>query len=210
MNFLQTLANRRAFYLIPSFGIIVFFLLYMVAAFQYPGGTSLNPSHEGFCWIENYWCDLIAEEANNGAINTAQNTAVIGMIILCISLAGIFYLSPLLFSRKHKNQTIIQISGIAALLIAMLIMTGYHDEVITISGILGAITLFFAFIELKKDKQHLIFWIGIFCLIVGAINYYLYYAQQLLHILPFIQKLAFLFFLSWLGFVNYKIYEQKA
>ena len=46
-------------YLIPTFGIINFFVFYYVATLYYPGGWETNRDVEGFSWVHNYSCTLL-------------------------------------------------------------------------------------------------------------------------------------------------------
>lgn len=205
----QTFYPSKFLLLSPTLGIFVFIILYVVAAIQYPGGSAINPSQEGFSFLNNYWCDLIFDKTVTGLYNPGYKTAVAGMGVLCFSFIGLFFLSPKLFSRTHYYQKIIQVTGMTALFIACFLATDFHDQVITYAGLLGAIALLFSFIELKIDGSNSLFYMGVVCMLIGGINYYFYYSQTYLNILPFIQKIAFLSFLVWMALLNWKIYQNS-
>lgn len=49
--------------LFPPTGILIFFMLYVVAALLYPGGSQADKASTGFSWMNNYWCNLLNEKA---------------------------------------------------------------------------------------------------------------------------------------------------
>jgi hypothetical protein len=69
-------SGLSVFALIPSIGVILFFLFFIYAASLYPGGTQFDKSTQGFDWVNNYWCELATEEAINGQPNAAMPYAV--------------------------------------------------------------------------------------------------------------------------------------
>jgi hypothetical protein len=74
--------------LAPLFGTIVFVCLYLLAAAYYPGGSQADPNAKGFSWLNNYWCNLLNENAMNGQHNSARPMAVTAMAVLGLTLAG--------------------------------------------------------------------------------------------------------------------------
>jgi hypothetical protein len=57
---------NRKILLLPPVGILIFILLYIVAAFFYPGGSEFDTHSDGFSWKHNYWCNLLNELAIKG------------------------------------------------------------------------------------------------------------------------------------------------
>ena len=51
---------------IPLLGMLLFVILYVIAAYHYPGGSYVNPSQSGFSFRYNYLCDLLDNFAIDG------------------------------------------------------------------------------------------------------------------------------------------------
>ncbi|HEX8333033.1 MAG TPA: hypothetical protein VF622_10440 [Segetibacter sp.] len=190
------------FKLIPFAGITIFILLYIVAAIVYPGGNHLDEYSEGFSILHNYWCDLLNSEAQNGEINTSRPFAVTAMIILCTSLMVFWYYLPKAFNIGTLYKATISISGIASMIIGMFIFTSYHGEAITYSGFFGGIAFIATFFGLYKSKWYKLFWLGILCLVLGAITFAIYKTREGLIILPMIQKVTLLLCLMWIAIID--------
>ena len=92
--------GHNYFRFLPIIGILIFVMLYLVAASLYPGGSSAFPEKDGFDWINSYWCNLTESYAINGKVNTARPYALSGVVILCISLTHFFFLFPRYFELK--------------------------------------------------------------------------------------------------------------
>lgn len=69
-------SKEEPWLLIPIAGILLFMVLYVIATFYYPGGSTLKPTHQGFDWINNYWCDLIARTAKNAGRNSIKSEVI--------------------------------------------------------------------------------------------------------------------------------------
>ncbi len=197
------------FLLTPFIGIILFILLYIVAAYLYPGGSNINKTEKGFNLITNYWCDLTGDLAKNGEPNSGQFYALIAMTILCFSLMVFWFYLPELFKIKNKTSAIIQYSGIISMSITLFLFTSYHDTVINIAGFFGVIAIILTFNELKKHRFNKLFGLGLMCFMMGSINYGIYQTQQFLFLLALLQKLTFVLCLTWFGIISLLIYKQK-
>ncbi len=187
---------------IPPAGVICFIVLYIVAAFMYPGGNYLDPSQKGFSILHNYWCDLLNEKAVNGETNPASPVAITAMVILCVSLMFVWYSMPKLFLINNTLKTIIQVSGIISMAIALFIFTRYHSEAITYAGLFGGIAFLATFIGLYRSGRYTLFALGILCLVMGVVTFTIYKTRECLIILPFIQKVTLLLCLVWLVLIN--------
>jgi len=203
--------NKRQnfFILIPCLGILLFVILYIIATLNYPGGSTADKTAKGFDWLHNYWCDLTGEIAKNGEINSARPIALAAMLILCSSLTFFWYYLPLLFNNFRYNN-VIRYCGILSMLIAMFLFTGYHDMVINIAGTLGCIALSFTFAGLYQNKLYNHFFTGLFCLVLILFNYFIYQTSYLRYLLPIVQKITFICFLSWICLMNIQIYRHEA
>jgi hypothetical protein len=76
--------------LMPLFGSILFSLLYFIATLYYPGGNYLDKGSHGFSWTQNYWCNLLGENAINGHQNLARPIAFTAMAVLSLTLSFLF------------------------------------------------------------------------------------------------------------------------
>jgi hypothetical protein len=87
--------------LTPLFGAFLFVFLYFVATLFYPGGSQADKKSIGFSRTDNYWCNLLNENAMNGEHNSAKPLALISMFILCLTLAtfGISFHNKLILEK---------------------------------------------------------------------------------------------------------------
>jgi hypothetical protein len=194
--------------LLPVWGILLFMLLYVVAALLYPGGSDADKTTTGFSWQNNYWCELMASYAQNGKPNTARPVAILAMIVLAVSLIIFWNNIAGLFAYPKSSSRVTQYCGTGSMLVLPFLFTGLHDPVINIAGLLGCIAIISLLTNLYKHKMHLPFYMGIFCLLLCGINNYVYYSKDLLHSLPVIQKISFLIFLLWFILLSVKLYQK--
>ncbi|NAY91336.1 hypothetical protein GTQ34_05335 [Muricauda sp. JGD-17] len=201
--------NRNIVLLFPVFGMILFVLLYILAALAYPGGSYTNPNHDAFSFWNNYLCDLLDTYTVSGVLNSGRIFARLALLVLCLSLILLWYHLPKLFSSKNKYHRIMQISGIISLGITLLLSDGNHDLIVRIAGVFGVIALLATFVELFKAKFYFLFSLGIFCLIIFFINYYIYETGVYIGILPIIQKVTFAGFICWFLLLNILLYRKQ-
>ena len=204
----RTTRPRNFWILLPVIGCVLFIILYIVAAFLYPGGSRTDKTSVGYNWTENYWCNLLNNTAINGQINTAKPIAMTAMIILCISLSFFWILFPILVQLKKYHRIVIQIGGIASMMAAFLLLTNIdHDLVVNFSSSLGFIAMLGVLAALYQLKWSKLFAFGLFNLLLIALNNYLYYIISDLTYLPIVQKLTFLSFLFWICFIEMKMFS---
>lgn len=194
--------------LIPIFGMVLFILLYIIAAIFYPGGNWSNLNHQGFSFWNNYLCDLLDYYAVNGEVNSARFLARSALVTLCISLIIFWCYLPRLFLKKNINSIIMKTFGIMALVASLFLASGTHDIVIRIAGVFGVIAFIAAFIELFKNHFYKLLVFGVYCLIIFLINYYIYETGSYLKVLPVFQKITFLSFIFWFGFLDMALYRK--
>ena len=159
--------------------------------------------------MHNYWCDLLAQNAENGLPNTARTIAITAMAVLCLSIALYSYFVPHLLDLPKWTKTVISASGILSMGVLAFLQVGNHDTVINASVALGllsmALTLWGMF--------HLRLWgfiiFGIICLLLALLNTYVYYSRTWIGALPVIQKISFLAFLLWFSLVSVKVYTHQ-
>lgn len=191
-------SKEEPWLLIPIAGILLFMVLYVIATFYYPGGSTLKPTHQGFDWINNYWCDLIARYAKNGDWNQARTIALTAMIILFSSLALFWFYLPRLFHERKAFTLLIRYTGSVSMFILIFIFTGYHDSVIGIGTSISAIPLTATLIELYRHKFKRLYYLGLICVLLIVLNFIIYITEWGVIALPFIQKITLLVFLIWI------------
>ncbi len=201
--------QKAAWLLAPVFGTILFVILYMTATFFYPGGSQVDKNAIGFSLVNNYWCNLLNETAINGVYNPAKPIAVVGLTVLCLTLAFFWLLFP-----KHINQGkainfFIQISGILAMGIAFLLFTNIdHDLVTNLATFFGIIATTGTLIGLFKVKWYGLFAFGLFNFLLVGVNTHVYYTEALIIYLPVIQKISFASFLIWICSIDINLYRR--
>lgn len=185
-------------FLIPMSGIIAYVILYLIATFYYPGGSSFDRAHEGFDWVNNYWCDLVSRRAKNGMPNPARNIAMTGMVLLFASLGVFWYYLPVFFREKRMNRILIRTIGIVAMAILLFITTPFHDLMIAIGGGLSAIPVSGVMRELYANRWYKLFVLGTVCMVLIGLNFLIYLSNWGIEWLPLIQKITFAAMLAWM------------
>lgn len=202
--------QKNIWVLTPIFGILVFVVLYIVAALLYPGGSQGDKNSVGFSWVNNYWCNLLNTKAINGQYNSAKPVAVTAMIILCFTLSIFWYLFPRHIETGKRLQLIIQISGTLSMINAFLLLANInHDLAINIASSFGAIATIGTFIGLYKNKLYSLFAFGLFIILLIVLNNYFYYTKGLIIYLPVIQKISFAAFLIWICCIDIILYRRS-
>ncbi|NAS12271.1 hypothetical protein [Poritiphilus flavus] len=199
--------NRVSLALLPLTGMLLFILLYIIAAIRYPGGSHSNPYHEGFSFWHNYLCDLLDTYSVGGVLNSARVFARLALLVLCLSLVVFWYNLPRLFELKNINQRIMQSSGMLASIIILFLAAGNHDIIVRIAGALGVVALISSFIELYRIRYRGLFYLGVFCLLIFFVNYYIYETGIYIKALPVIQKITFASFILWFISLDISIYQ---
>ena len=201
---MTTLIHKKypAFVWLPMAGMILFVVFYIIAALMYPGGSYAFPNQIGFNLKDNYLCDLLDAQTINGLQNTARTYAHIALAILCFSLMLLWVLLPHLFTVKNKSQIIMSIAGILSMVITLFLASEVHDVIIRIAGVFGTLALILTVLQLYKDRYIMLFYLGIICLVLFLTNYYIYETELLLYTLPLIQKITFIFCISWFILLN--------
>ena len=189
---------------IPITGIVLFIILYVIAANYYPGGSNLNPKAQGFDWVNNYWCDLFAKTAKNGVHNSGRIFALTGMITLFSSMTVFWYYLPQFFHERKLNTLIIRYTGSISMFVLIFIFTQFHDSVIGIGSTISAIPMAATLNELKKHRLNALYYLGWFCIILILLNFAIYITNWHIVFLPVIQKITLLLFLVWIALIDIK------
>jgi len=189
----------------PIVGVSCFVILYYFSSTLYPGGSQANSNTIGFDWVNNYWCNLMNENAINGAINNARPFSVTALIILCGSLAVFFYQFGKFSIQSYKWKKTIKTCGVLSMFFATLIFTDYHDVMIMISSLFGLFLTIGILKEIYENKRPFYKWTGIICLLLLLLNNVIYYLEVFIEWLPLIQKITFLIVLIWILGLNYEL-----
>lgn len=202
--------EKNIFILIPTFGILIFIGLYVLAASLYPGGSQVDLNSIGFDWYNNFWCNLMSEYGLNGQENPARPIAILAMSVLCSSMILFFFLFAKHFVKNRGWQLIIKISGVLSMVSAVFIFTNYHDILTTILSVFGGMVLIGLIKALHKRKLILFKISGIVCIVLVVINNLMYYNEELILYLPVIQKINFILVLTWTIGLNLKMKNKNA
>ncbi|MEO6759945.1 MAG: hypothetical protein ABIO24_10870, partial [Saprospiraceae bacterium] len=108
-------------------------MLYIWAAWLYPGGSRTEPDATRFSLLDNYWCDLFDVVTPNGQSNPARPVAIVAMLVLTCAFGLLWYIIPRLFTTKNYRTTGIQVAGISAMCVAVFLFTRFHEVVINLS-----------------------------------------------------------------------------
>lgn len=183
-------------------------MLYFIAAYLYPGGSQADRTAKDFSWLNNYWCDLLSEQAKNGQHNAARQIAITSWLILSFSLLIFWYFLPTLFAVNDTVKKTIRFCGVAAMGISSLLFTQLHDVVIHSASLLGFIALCGTFTGLYKSGYYRFFYAGLLCIALMCLNYFIMMSNTFISFLPLIQKITFVIVLGWILFINRELYRS--
>lgn len=196
--------------LIPLFGTVLFAALYFIASLHYPGGSQFDKSAVGFSWVNNYWCNLLNDKAINGQLNKAQPIALTALLILCFSLTFFWLVFPKYILLTNYGKLTIQIFGMLAMTSGILLFTTLdHDFITNLASLFGLIAMIGTLSGLRKNGWKMLYYFGLFNLILVGVNNLLYYNKELILYLPLIQKITFATFLIWICCIDIKIYQLR-
>jgi len=201
--------SNNIWILTPFIGSLLFVILYIIAALLYPGGSGADKAAIGYNWTNNYWCNLLSEKAINGQTNTARPVAITAMFILGLSLSTFWILFPAFIQLKKYHKLLIQLAGAACMLTSFLLLTNIdHDLAINTSSAFGLIAMIGTLIALHQLKWKWLFAMGVFDLLLVALNNYLYHSMEMMY-LPVVQKISFLAFLIWFSLISINLYQRS-
>lgn len=203
-------ASKKFLLLTPIFGTLLFVILYFIATLFYPGGSQVDKNSVGFSWLNNYWCNLLNEQAINGQYNPAKPIAITAMFILCLTLILFWFLFPTYVMVSRKLAIAIKVFGSSAMAIGFLLFTNInHDLITNLASCFGVITTIGVLIALYKIKWQLLFVFGLLNLSLVGINNYVYYTKGLIVYLPVVQKITFALFLAWICSIDIILFYKQ-
>ena len=183
-------------------GLSLFVVLYALSALSYPGGSDFHPHNQGFSIIENYWCELLGENAKNGGKNEAQTSGILALITLNSTLTLLWYRISKAIKTKTILKQLIFFCGLGSVLFSSFVFTNWHDILIGISVLLGLIAIFFTIFLFKNQR---IFNLGLWCIILILLNVIIYFTNLGIYYLPLLQKFTFVCVLLWFLMLNFTI-----
>jgi predicted neutral ceramidase superfamily lipid hydrolase len=194
--------------LVPLFGTIIFAALYIVATVLYPGGSQVDKTSVGFSWVNNYWCNLLNENAINGQPNPAKAVAITGMVVLCFTLTFFWFLFSRHIEMDRVLRLVIQISGTLAMAIAFFLFSSINHDVITnLASLFGVIATIGVYVGLYKVRWLRLFAFGLFNILLVLANNYVYHTEGLIVYLPVLQKITFAYFLTWICCIDITLFS---
>ncbi|NNK10387.1 MAG: hypothetical protein HKP08_03500 [Flavobacteriaceae bacterium] len=194
--------------MIPIFGMVCFVILYLIAAWVYPGGSASKPQQVGFSFWNNYLCDLLDEIAINGTLNSSRLYARLALAVLCGSLMFLWFYIPKLFIKKTANQYIMWFSGLLAFLVVFFMAGRSHDLIVRIAGGFGVIAFISCSLELFRTGYKGLGVLGLICLVIFSVNYYIYETDVSITLLPIVQKITFVTCLLWFFGLNSRLLSK--
>lgn len=180
-------------------GIGLFAALYFGATLRYPGGNQADPLAPGFDWLQNYWCDLLGSEAENGQPNPARPLAILATGVLCAALANFWWHLAGFLAGNVRKRLIFRASSTLSMSTALILFSDFHDTAILISGISGLAAVAATFVVLRQNGLRRQFNFGLCCMVLVAVNNLIYWPKIGLAWLPIVQKITFLAFLGWVA-----------
>ena len=193
------------------FGVLLFSMLYGLAAFFYPGGSPVDQHSVGFSWLHNYWCNLLDSVAINGASNGAKPIAALAMLVLCVTLSMFWWDFPTVTKSAAGITWTIRVSGLISMTVLLLLLTPVkHDLVTNLASAFGLTAVVGTLYCLRRLGWNQIFGFGLLNLALVLVNNYLYYNSSLIVFLPLVQKVTFVLFLSWIGCIGWKLHAASS
>jgi hypothetical protein len=191
----------------------------------YPGGTWMDRSARGHDFFRNFFCDLSAGVALNGAPNPGAWCATAAMVVLALGLFHFWLILPQLFARRGRHAARIRRLGLLSAAVLPLVPLlssarcgSLHAAVIFLAAIpgIGAAALatraLWASPRARRPHGYLAAGMLAVSLIDGAL-----YAVHVASgsavpplALPALQKVAALLLLACMASVSFAVLRGKA
>jgi hypothetical protein len=188
---------RRALPYAPAAGVVLFFVLYAIAALLYPGGSYDHRHAPGFSLVHNYFCDLLHPVALNGVANPGRVIGLVAMALIVPTLALFWHSVVALYPEQRALRLTTRIAGSISAAGTLLLLTPFHDSAVEIGGGFGLIAFFAVLAALPRAKHGFLFLGGVAAMVVSAACFFIWRTEMGLPALASLQKLAFALFLFW-------------
>jgi hypothetical protein len=173
-----------------------FILFYLFAALRYPGGSDFDKNSKNFSFVENYWCDLLSDYSKNGKYNVAQPFAYIAMAFMNLGLSTSWVFIGHSRSIPRNPDLVLEITGLASTIFLNFLNTSMHDQFISLSIGLGCFSMLRVLLTGHK-KNSITQTTGYLSVVLILLNCVMYVFIIGLTFLPIIQKITFIFVMSW-------------
>jgi len=200
---------KQYFPLVPTVGMIIYLVVFYLAAAAYPGGSINIPNDVGYSFFHNFLCDAMNPVTQAGTVNDARPMAIVSHVILSGTMISFFYILPEIFSVKNLNTKLIRIFGVLTMTAFIFMYTAYHDTIVTVTAVLGTSALIPFFIELRKYKNNGLKALAVLCYVLSFIVFLIFVSKIGFYYLPFIQKITFFFDAWWVIWVSLIVYNKR-
>jgi len=177
---------------LPLLGVATAIALLAISTFRYTGDVH---------WTRVTVSMLCAPELVDGEANPGRGLAILGLLLLCVSMSLLFELTSRLADTRRSRGTI-QISGIGAMVYALLTATPMHNFMVSISLSFFVVAVASIISMLHVKHCNLLALAGIICLGFKLASASLYYLNGFSEIWGTLQKLTFLLTTAWLFAVH--------
>ncbi len=189
---------------LPLTGIIVSVCLFILAAANYPGGTTDSPDTVGYYWAQNFISALFAPTALNGAPSRSRLFAIPSMLMLSITI-GVLCMRIRANATSPMDKNALQIGGIGTMIYTFLIVTPMHNMMINFTLPFAFAVLFALLHLLYASRRWLLFLSGVVSIMLLLLTALMYYETWLYAYLPLMQKVSLMACVGWLLAVYYAV-----
>lgn len=186
--------------------------LLTVAISVYPGGSALEPDHQGFDLRDNYLCDLLRETALRGQPNPSVPLARASLVVFAAGLIPFFLLVPSSFPDRAARGRLVRATGVASAIGLTAVSLTPSDRfavghaVLVLTAIVpGVVAAAVAVRELARRQDHRgLALLGAGALVCAAADGALYFLllatndTSLEIVVPLLQKPAVVFLIAWM------------
>lgn len=190
---------------LPLLGIASSLPLFAAAIAHYPGGNDRDPAAAGFRFAENYVCALFQPLAINGMANASRAFAIPAMLLLCVSMACMFW-AVSRRSQERATRKTIEIFGIGSMVYTFLgVNTPMHDLLVVIAAAFFGIAAIGMLRMLHATQRLMGVVVGVSCLAALIALAAMRHGGIRADLAPITEWLLFALATCWLTFAYYSV-----
>ena len=193
----------------PFVGLCFFVVLFVLAALDFPGGSFNYPHATGYSFFNNFLCDVMEPVTKGGLPNPARSLAVFSHLVLSATMVMFFYMLPEIVEKRNWRFYTTRYVGVLTMTVFAFMYTPYHDDIVTITGVLGSIALVPFFIELRAYPNNGLKRFAYLCFAMSLVVFFIFETKIGFYYLPFLQKIAFLIDATWVLWVGIVVYQKN-